>query len=181
MKGARLALTFSLAALVASFAPALSQTQPSPPAKARGPQFAWPERMRNAQVLPADIGPDRLRDVMRNFAMSLGVRCTFCHIGPEGAPLTGLDFASDANPHKNAARAMMRMVAQLNNQTLPAIPDLHHPQVTCYTCHRGDTSPATAPPETPATPAQPQPVAAIPPAHEHASPHEHPAGERGAR
>jgi hypothetical protein len=165
MTVARLALALSLVALAASFAPASGRPQASPPAK--GPQFVWPERMENARVLPADTGPDQLRDTMRGFAMALGVRCAFCHVGPEGAPLNQLDFVSDANPHKEAARGMIRMVAQLNDETLPAIPNLHDPRVSCFTCHRGTARPATAPPP-PASatqPAQPQP-------HVH--------GERGA-
>jgi len=164
MKGARLALAASLVAFAASFAPASGQPQSSPAAKA--PQFAWPERMKNAQVLPADTGPDRLRDTMRNFAVSLGVRCTFCHVGPEGAPLHQIDFASDANPHKEAARGMMRMVAELNNDTLPAVANLHHPRVTCFTCHRGSATPETEPPP-------PSPAASP------AAP-SHPSGERGS-
>lgn len=161
MTVARLALAFSLVALAA----ASSRPQESPPAKA--PQFVWPERMANAQVLPADTGPDQLRDTMRGFAMALGVRCTFCHVGPEGAPLSQLDFVSDANPHKEAARGMIRMVAQLNNEILPAIPNLHDPRVSCFTCHRGSARPATAPP---APASAPQPA--------QAQPHVH--GERGA-
>src|SRR5687767_6776269 len=128
MKGAGLALTFSLVALAASFAPAASQPQAGPSAAAKGPQFVWPERMVNAQVLPADTGPDRLRDAMRHFTMALGVRCTDCHVGAEGAPLTQIDFVSDANPLKNAARGMMRMTARLNDELLPAIPNLHEPR-----------------------------------------------------
>lgn len=171
MKGAPLALALSLIALAASFAPASGQPQLAPPAaKAKGPQFVWPERMKNAQVLPADTGPDRLRDTMRHFATALGVRCTFCHVGPEGAPLTALDFVSDANPHKNAARGMMRMTAQLNEETLPAIQNLHHPRVSCFTCHRGSASPETEPP-----PSSPAAAPATAPAHPHASP----TGERG--
>lgn len=172
MKGATLALTLAASALAASFAPAVGQPQAAPQAKAKGPQFAWPERMKNAQVLPADTTPDQLRDTMRGFAMSLGVRCTFCHVGPEGAPLSQLDFASDANPHKDVARAMLRMVGQLNRETLPAIANLSEPRVTCYTCHRGAAEPATIPPEPTQAPAAapPQPAAQPQP----------PQGERGA-
>ncbi len=159
MKGAKLTLAFSVVALAASFAPAVGQPQTAPPAKAKGAQFAWPERMKNAQVLPADIGADRLRDAMRHFAMALGVRCAFCHVGPEGAPLDQLDFASDDNPHKNVARGMMLMSASLNEQSLPAFEGLDAPQVTCFTCHRGSTEPALQPtePVPAATQSQPRP------------------------
>jgi photosynthetic reaction center cytochrome c subunit len=124
-------------------------------------EFVWPERISNAQVLPADIGAERLRATMVGFARGLGVRCTFCHVGAEGAPLTALDFVSDANPHKNIARGMIRMVRQLNAETLPPIVGpSDQPRVTCFTCHRGATTPATTPPPPPAAPAAPQPAPA---------------------
>ena len=146
MKAAALTFSVGLLALAASFAPASGQ-QGTAPAKAKGPGFTWPERMKNAQVLPADTTPDQLRDTMRGFAMSLGVRCTFCHVGAEGVPLTQLDFVSDANPHKEVARAMVRMVGRLNREELPAIAGLSEPRVTCFTCHRGAAEPATEVPE----------------------------------
>lgn len=173
MKGAGFSLIFSLVAFAASFAPASSQPQAPPAAAAKGPQFVWPERMRNAQVLPADTSPDRLRDAMRQFSSSLGVRCTFCHVGAEGAPLSQLDFVSDANPHKQAARGMMRMTARLNYEILPAIRGLHEPRVSCFTCHRGSPRPATQAPAPALHPAQHVPVAPAQP-----QPHAH--GERGA-
>jgi len=127
------------------FGVSLAAQAPSPPA---APQWDWPARMTNAQVLPPDTPPDRLRDTMRGFTRALGVRCSFCHVGEEGAPLSTYDFASDANPKKAIARGMMTMTWQLNRQTLPAIPGLSEPRVTCFTCHRGATEPATAPPAT---------------------------------
>jgi hypothetical protein len=129
----------------------------------RPPQFRFPDRIQNAQVLPADIGSDQLRDTMRMFSMSLGVRCTYCHVGEEGVPLNQLDFVSDANPHKNIARGMVRMVQHINQQALPAIAGLEQPRVTCYTCHRGSTEPATVPPPPAAAqPAAPAPASATP-------------------
>ena len=114
---------------------------PPPPAQ---PQFVWPARISNARVLPAEIGQERLRATMVGFARSLGVRCTFCHVGAEGAPLTSLDFVSDANPHKNVAREMLRMVRRLNETDLPAILGPAQAQrVTCFTCHRGAATPVT--------------------------------------
>jgi Photosynthetic reaction centre cytochrome C subunit len=122
-------------------------TTPTPPAQ---PQFVWPARMQNARVLPADIGAERLRGTMVSFARSLGVRCTFCHVGEEGAPLHTLDFVSDANPHKNVARDMMRMARRLNETDLPAmLGAAQAPRVTCFTCHRGAATPATQLPPLP--------------------------------
>jgi hypothetical protein len=151
MNAASLAVLLSFAGLAAGVAGAQAG-QPeakAPPAAA----FVWPERMANARVLPPETGGERLRQTMVGFARSLGVRCTFCHVGPEGAPLTELDFASDANPHKEIARGMMRMVGRLNREELPVIAGLSEPRVTCYTCHRGATEPAVALP----SPAPPPP------------------------
>ena len=155
--------TFALAGAAALFGAAvLAQPAPAPQ-----PEFVWPERIANAQALPTDIGSEQLRRTMVGFARSLGVRCTFCHVGPEGAPLTQLDFVSDANPHKTIARGMIRMVRELNDENLPAIlGPAEQPRVTCFTCHRGEETPATMPPP----PVQPPPPGPPTPP---------PAGERG--
>lgn len=140
------------AALAACASLATDQASSSQSAPAQPPPFQWPERIQNAKVLPADIGADRLRDTMRTFAISLGVRCTHCHAGEEGAPLGAIDFASDANPSKETARGMIRMVRHLNRENLPAIlGPADAPRVTCYTCHRGSAEPAVAPPPEPPT------------------------------
>ncbi|PAP76958.1 c-type cytochrome [Rubrivirga marina] len=122
-------------------------------AYAPGPTPAAPEaapadssQWENLQVLPDSISRDALIGMMRGFTEALGVRCDHCHArGGEGPP----DFPSDANPHKEVAREMMRMTWQLNREALPAIEGLHEAEgarVTCYTCHRGAARPATAPP-----------------------------------
>jgi hypothetical protein len=131
------------AAATATFAAAAvhgmsSQTTPPPAAS----QF------RNLKVLPAEIPRDRLMMVMKGFATSLGVRCTFCHVGEEGKPAT-MDFASDANPHKDVARKMMLMVRRINEQDF-AVNDFSQSKVTCYTCHRGAPRPLTTAPPIPA-------------------------------
>ena len=59
------------------------------------------------------------------------------------------DFVSDDNEHKGIAREMMRMVWAINNDLFAGIDGLHEAKgmrVTCYTCHRGDTTPETMPP-----------------------------------
>lgn len=111
------------------------------------PPFAVPP-YKNLKVLPADIARQELIGTMRSFSLSLGVRCTHCHAAPEGTPLPQIDFASDANPNKEVARAMMRMVAHINREGLPAA-GLQDAEVTCYSCHGGKTRPATVPPEPP--------------------------------
>ncbi|MEA3033343.1 MAG: hypothetical protein QOH86_1359, partial [Sphingomonadales bacterium] len=115
------------------------------------PQFHWPDRMRNAKVLPKTLTADQLRDTMKGIAVGLGVRCAFCHSTNPQATLAEMDFAADVNPHKNVARGMMRMVGRLNKD-LPTFAgkDAH---VNCYTCHRGSPHPALA---------APPPVAPVP-------------------
>jgi hypothetical protein len=154
-------------------APSLAQPQQSPPPSATSTapprqQFVWPARISNARALPANIGADQLRSTMVGFSRSLGVRCTFCHVGVEGQPLSTFDFPSDARPNKTLARGMIRMVARLNERELPAILGAAQaPRVTCYTCHRGSTTPETALPPLPPRPAQPpsQPSQAAQPGH----------------
>jgi hypothetical protein len=162
---AALALTGAAAILTAPSTAQPPAGTPAPPSKQ---EFVWPARITNARVLPAEIGAERLRATMVGFARSLGVRCTFCHVGQEGAPLSTLDFASDANPHKDIARGMIRMAQRLNETDLPAILGASQaPRVTCFTCHRGSSHPETQLPPPPARPgaAPPPPPPAHPPGH----------------
>jgi hypothetical protein len=101
------------------------------------------ERPRNLQVLPAELSRDSVVKLMRfEVASGLGVSCTFCH-GAPGVPFDSIDFASDERQTKRTAREMMRMVARINGELLPAIPGRGTPpiQVTCITCHRAAPRP----------------------------------------
>jgi hypothetical protein len=145
---------FAAAAAVAGFSVAYAQTAPAPAPIARpAPNPDGPANMKNRKVLPETITRRELGQTMRSFAMSLGVRCGYCHVGPENGPLSAFDFASDANPHKNVARGMIRMAMRINEE-LPKIADKDS-KVSCYSCHRGATKPALVPPEPPAAPAAP--------------------------
>lgn len=97
----------------------------------------------NLQVLPAEVSRGELMDVMRGFTQALGMRCTTCHVGQEGQPLTSYDFASDDKPAKLKAREMMRMVQAINGTHLATLPGRRTPavDVTCVTCHRGVSRP----------------------------------------
>ena len=123
-----------------SVAFAQTAAPPAPPAQA---PFVVPP-YKNLKVLPKTIARADLLNTMKTFAQSLGVRCTFCHVGEEGKPLATFDFASDAKANKAIARDMMRLAARLNKTDLPAIAGLENPRVTCYTCHRGAKEPARA-------------------------------------
>lgn len=136
--------------------------------------WTWPENPENLQVLPADIGAFGLSQVMRSFTRALGVRCQHCHVGTEEMSLAEFDFVSDANDHKSVAREMMRMTWAINNDLLANLEGLHDHEgmrVTCYTCHRGSTTPETVAPD---RPFQPPPADAD--ADEHDD-HEHEDGE----
>jgi len=142
----------ALASAAAVFAVSVAFAQTGAP-PANTPAFANPPH-KNLKVLPQDITAPQLLGTMKFFAQSLGVRCTFCHVGTDGQPLSSFDFASDAKPNKDVARGMIRMVKEINGN-LPAITGEADSKITCFTCHRGSQHPATAP--TPA--AAPAPAA----------------------
>jgi tetratricopeptide (TPR) repeat protein len=105
-----------------------------------------PERFENLKVLPRDIPRDSLLQIMRGFAMSLGVRCQYCHVQRQGADgRETFDFKSDDKDTKDKARFMMRMVRNLNGEVLPQVPHRREPPVgvSCVTCHRGLPVPTT--------------------------------------
>ena len=85
----------------------------------------------NLKVLKATTRAD-VEQIMRTFTAGLGVQCNYCHV-PDS-------FANDINPKKEIARRMIKMVQQINED----FPD-HKLHVSCYTCHRGETEPKTAP------------------------------------
>jgi hypothetical protein len=90
----------------------------------------------NLKVLKVATGQE-VRQIMRTFTAGLGVQCNYCHV--QG------NFASDDNPKKEVARHMIEMSQKLNAQFSDG--KMH---VTCYTCHRGETEPKTAPEPKPA-------------------------------
>ena len=102
-----------------------------------------PDSATNLQVLPDDIPMRQLIGTMQNFTRALGVRCTFCHVGQEGQPLTTYDFASDRKPEKETARRMLQMVGAINGEHLAKLASRSEPrvEVTCMTCHRGVSQP----------------------------------------
>ena len=99
-------------------------------------------KFKNLKILKEDISEKELDSVMHFFAISLGEKCTFCHVRNEAE--NKMDFPSDANPNKDVARYMIRMANKINKkyfkdqeknstQTVKA--------VTCYTCHHGEAMP----------------------------------------
>ncbi|MEO8195352.1 MAG: c-type cytochrome [Thermoanaerobaculia bacterium] len=111
---------------------------------AQGGHWDWPEKAMNLKVLPEDTSPDRLRATMRGFTGALGVRCTYCHVGEEGKPLSTFDFVSDKNPNKDRAREMMRMLGSIEGHLKRIEPSgTERVGVRCQTCHQGRARPTT--------------------------------------
>lgn len=102
-----------------------------------------PDTFENLQLLPDDIDRARLIGTMRGWAGGLGVRCNYCHVGPDN--LVGADFASDDKPAKRTARKMLVMARAINRELLADLPTLadgeSHQVVSCYSCHRGAVKP----------------------------------------
>ena len=82
---------------------------------------------------------------MRGFCMSLGVRCTHCHVGEEGKPFETFDFAADTKAPKQTARVMLQMVQAVNRDWVSKVVSdrPQRTQVSCVTCHHGQPVPRT--------------------------------------
>ena len=110
---------------------------------AAGPVKDVPGGYVNLKVLPRNISSRELQGIMTDdFEDGLGVSCGFCHVANKGG--RGLDFASDAKPEKEIARAMMRMTLRVNRRFFK----VRHPllgssslAITCVTCHKGQAFP----------------------------------------
>jgi tetratricopeptide (TPR) repeat protein len=106
--------------------------------------WSWPEKPKNLQVLPKDWPGTRLEPVMKGFTRALGVRCSYCHKGEEGKPLSTYDFASDENPNKDRAREMLRMLGDIDDHLKKIQPSGDkRVNMWCHTCHHGRPRPMT--------------------------------------
>ena len=118
----------------------------------------------NLKVLPKHTTEMQIHKIMREWAISLGVRCNFCHAA--SADGKGLDFASDSKPEKEMARHMYKMMGKINQKFFEAKKDslgmVETSGVNCYTCHRGNSHPETKLPEMKPGPGGPPPGAPAP-------------------
>lgn len=121
----------------------------------------------NLKVLPQDISGDSLKAVMKEFNNGLGVKCGFCHAKSEE---TGkMDFASDANKHKDIARKMYTMTRRINEEDFKFLnPDNVKTinAVQCATCHKGEKEPVAFVVPTPESKPQMPPPPPPPPSKE---------------
>lgn len=91
---------------------------------------------KNIQVFKG-LPAGRLLGVMsQGFVPALGVQCAECHVPGK--------WESDEKHDKLVARKMVLMTRSINNQVKEASEE-SDAAVSCYTCHRGGTKPATSP------------------------------------
>jgi photosynthetic reaction center cytochrome c subunit len=88
---------------------------------------------KNIQVLRG-LTVDQFMGTMGFLSASLGLNCSGCHDLQDTAA-----FAND-NPRKQMARRMILMVNALNSTNFGG-----KREVTCYSCHRGDSRPKITP------------------------------------
>ncbi len=103
-------------------------------------------RYKNLKVLPKDITKNEMDTIMKHFTVALGVKCNFCHTF--NTEQKAMDFASDANKHKEVARNMMRMTKKINKKYFEFSSYSNIATsltVTCATCHNGKAEPASWP------------------------------------
>jgi len=106
---------------------------------------------KNIQVLKG-LPDSELGTVMNYIAVSMGRRCDFCHVNKGG---NNWVWESDDKEEKLTARKMMTMVLALNKDNFRG-----SPTVSCYTCHRGRSTPQGIPSfPLPTPPPRPQPLA----------------------
>jgi hypothetical protein len=121
--------------------------------------------LKNIKVLPKSLTDRQVHQVMREWSISLGVRCGFCHA--PSADGKGLDFPSDAKPEKEMARHMYKMMNKINEKYFEAKKDslgmVEHSGINCYTCHRGNSHPDVKLPEMGKGPGGPPPGGSPPP------------------
>ncbi len=109
---------------------AQSQTQAVPK-----PQMA-DDVFKNIQVLKG-LTVDDFMGTMGLFSAALNVCCGDCHTGAGG---TDPKWEDDAPPRKKTARRMVEVMNKVNRESFGGAQ-----VVTCWTCHRGNGSPATTP------------------------------------
>lgn len=139
-----LAATVAGAALLLCAAGLAARAQPRAHLPTARDTWSWPDELVNMQVLPSEWSGERLAPVMQGFSRALGVRCSHCHVGEEGAGLETYDFASDENPNKDRAREMLRMLGSVNEHLAALEPSGdRRVNMWCHTCHRGRPRPMT--------------------------------------
>ena len=82
-----------------------------------------------------NLPAERFLGIMDRWGQALGVSCDHCHVNNE--------WASEVKAPKEISRQMVGLTNRLNTdlKSIQAIKS-DDPSVSCYTCHRGDITPA---------------------------------------
>ncbi len=120
------AFTFLCAnSIAASQVSEKSTTPSSPPSGATRPSSnPIPDKFVNLQVLPKDIGKPQLIAVMKQFAVTFSVRCSYCHTVSDD--LTRGSFESDEKEPKGKARELLKLIYNLKTTDITNRPDGGH-------------------------------------------------------
>jgi hypothetical protein len=147
------ALLFGLVVIDRMATSSLAQTQGDPPIE---------QTRKNIQVLRG-MPESQLFPVMNFISTSLAVTCDYCHV-KNGKNAQGGDnwvWESDEKKTKLAGRRMIKMVLDINHTNFEG-----ETRVTCYSCHRGNTSVARIPPLPPGDFTHTETAAALPTAEQ---------------
>jgi hypothetical protein len=147
------ALLFGLVVIDRMATSSLAQTQGDPPIE---------QTRKNIQVLRG-MPESQLFPVMNFISTSLAVTCDYCHV-KNGKNAQGGDnwvWESDEKKTKLAGRRMIKMVLDINRTNFEG-----ETRVTCYSCHRGNTSVARIPPLPPGDFTHTETAAALPTAEQ---------------
>ena len=81
------------------------------------------------------VTAERFLGIMDRWGQALGVGCDHCHVKNE--------WASEVKSEKEVTRQMITLTTRINKD-LKSIGGLENddPSVSCYTCHRGNVTPA---------------------------------------
>lgn len=144
MKSRTLPLFLTLAGLLSGTVLAVAQSPTASTPSANPPHQRQLPKPVNLQVLPKDITPEKLMDIMHGWEGQLGVECSYCHTRDAAASAKAgrprLNFADDSKDEKKTARLMYTMTEEINKKYISQIPEMPEP-VSCGTCHRGHSHP----------------------------------------
>jgi hypothetical protein len=114
-------------ALLLWMLPDSAQAQPPTPTVVESP---------NVRVLTG-LFAQQFQEEMNLMVQGLGMTCNSCHVRN--------NFASEEKPEKLKARQMLEMTKAINKQFFPDYKPRDGEsvlgKVTCYTCHKGETTP----------------------------------------
>src|SRR6266699_479481 len=102
---------------------------------AQKPQVAE-DVFKNVQVLKR-LPADEFMSTMGIFSAALGMSCEDCHASNDAK---WENYALDTSPRKRTARRMVQMMSTINKDNFGG-----RQMITCWTCHRGSSSPRITP------------------------------------